>query len=69
MMSIAIQKAQQLPTQLTSIHTDLAQVRKVINLRSNVQTLFSIWVQQLYIYTVGTVGRYINCTQTDNQLI
>ena len=28
MMCIAIQKAQQSPTQLTSIHTDLAQVRQ-----------------------------------------
>ena len=33
MMGIAIQKAQQLPTQLTSIHTDLAQVRNVVKLR------------------------------------
>jgi len=31
MMCIAIQKAQQLPTQLTSIHTDLAQVRIIVS--------------------------------------
>ena len=33
MMCIAIQKAQQMPTQLTSIHTDLAQVSEVAELR------------------------------------